>query len=71
MLTKAYRDHYDIAVLLAGDDDFLDLVMAVKNAGKTIYGAYFLDSVSQGLANEFDRRLFLKKDVLEQCRKMA
>lgn len=68
MLTKAYRDHYDIAVLVAGDDDFLDLVQAVKNAGKTIFGAYFEDSISKKLSDEFDRRLFLKRDVLDSWR---
>lgn len=68
MLTKAYQHHYEIGVLLAGDNDFLDLVRAVKNAGKTINGAYFPHNVSQELADEFDRRLFLKKEVLEQLR---
>ncbi len=70
MLSKAYEDHYDIAVLLAGDDDFLDLVKAVKNAGKQIYGAFFLGHVSTDLQNEFDRRLFLKKDNVAEMRKL-
>ena len=68
MLSKAYENHYDVAVLLAGDDDFLDLVRAVKSTGKQIYGAFFLEHISQALQDEFDRRLFLKKDTLAKIR---
>jgi len=31
MLSKAYENHYDIAIILSGDDDFLDLVEAIKD----------------------------------------
>ncbi|MDE1852226.1 MAG: NYN domain-containing protein [Thaumarchaeota archaeon] len=68
MLSKAYEDHFDVAVLLAGDDDFLDLVRAVKNAGKQIYGAFFPEHIARTLQDEFDRRLFLKKESLAQMR---
>src|SRR5690606_5583547 len=33
MLSKAYENHYDVAVLVSGDD-FYDLVEAVKESGK-------------------------------------
>ena len=35
MLTHAYQNHLDVAVLVAGDDDFLDIVHAVKATGRT------------------------------------
>jgi len=54
MVTKAYQDHYDIAVLLAGDDDFVDIVKAIKEAGKRVCGAFFEDSASPRLVTEFD-----------------
>lgn len=55
MLTKAYLGHYDIAAFLGGDDDFLDLISAVKNlAGKRVYGFYFKHNVSSALADCFD-----------------
>jgi uncharacterized LabA/DUF88 family protein len=69
MLTKAYQNHYDVAVLVTGDDDFRDLVKAVKNAGKSVYGAYFMTSVSLRLSQNFDRRLFLTKELIEQLRR--
>lgn len=36
MLSHAYRGHYDIAVLVAGDGDYVPLVNAVKQAGKMV-----------------------------------
>jgi uncharacterized LabA/DUF88 family protein len=39
MLSKAYEDHYDIALLMSGNEDLLEVVMAVKNTGKRVYGA--------------------------------
>ena len=65
MVTKAYADHYDIAILLAGDDDMVDLVKAVKDAGKRVYGAYFMTSASKRLKDSFDRSVFLDKVIEE------
>ena len=31
MVIKAFRDHYDIAALVAGDSDFIDLIREVKD----------------------------------------
>lgn len=59
MLSKAYENHYDSAILVAGDDDFLDVVHAVKNAGKKVYGAFFEKHISQDLKDSFDRRIHL------------
>jgi CxxC-x17-CxxC domain-containing protein len=36
MLSMAHKDGYDIAVLVAGDSDYLKLVRAVKDAGKRV-----------------------------------
>jgi uncharacterized LabA/DUF88 family protein len=66
MLTKAYMGHYDIAAFLGGDDDFLDLVSAVKNlAGKRVYGFYFDHNVSSALADCFDVECNLTKQKLK------
>lgn len=66
MITKAYMNHYDIAILIGGDDDFVDLVRAVKDlAGKRVYGAFYREQVSQNLSDSFDKRFPLTKDLLE------
>ena len=63
MISKAYLNHYDIAILVGGDDDFLDVVTAVKDAGKRIVGAFFNKSVSSSLANTFDSVAVLEEDL--------
>jgi len=57
MISKAYQNDYDFAILLAGDDDFLDVVEEVKDAGKRVYGMYFRDHISKDLQNSFDARI--------------
>ncbi len=37
MLTHAARHHYDIAVLVAGDEDYVPLVEAVQAEGRRVY----------------------------------
>jgi len=66
MLTKAHQNHYDIAVLVGGDDDLVDLVKAIKDlAGKRVYGFYFPKSISKRLLDSFDERIPLKKTTLK------
>ena len=36
MLTHAFRNHYDVAVLYAGDQDYVPLVEAVMREGKRV-----------------------------------
>lgn len=67
MLTKAYQNHYDIAILVGGDDDLVDLVNAIKDlTGKRVYGFYFPKSTSRRLLDSLDERIPLKKTDLEK-----
>ena len=65
VLTKAYQDHYDYAILFCGDRDFLPLVQEVKDStGKKIYGIMFDEHYSEALKNEFDRcKIITDKDL--------
>lgn len=55
MITKAYQNHYNFAVLLAGDDDLVDAVKTVKDiAGKRVVGAAFEWNLSPRLKKVFD-----------------
>jgi len=69
MLSKAYEDQYDVAVLLSGDEDLLDVVFAVKNVGKQVYGAYFATTTSQLMKDSFDKSVVFDRTFLErwQC----
>lgn len=57
MITKAYQDQYDFAVLLAGDDDFFDVVNGVKDSGKRVFGMYFQQHISENLYDILDARI--------------
>lgn len=67
MITKALMNHYDIAILLAGDDDFLDLVRAVKDfTDKRVYGAFYPGHISENLRKAYDKKLQLTKKLLDE-----
>ncbi len=66
MLGKAHMGHYDVSVLVAGDNDFEDLVRAVKDAGKRVFLAYFEEHVSDRLLSQVDARRKLSKEELER-----
>ncbi|MBX7096510.1 MAG: NYN domain-containing protein [Myxococcaceae bacterium] len=51
-LGHAYKDNYDAAVLIAGDEDFVPLVKEVKALGKQVFVLFF---ASQGLSPELRR----------------
>jgi uncharacterized LabA/DUF88 family protein len=57
MITKAYQDQYDFAILLAGDDDFLDVINGVKDSGKRVFGLYFREHISDNLYDALDARI--------------
>ena len=65
MLSKAFLNHFEWGVLLAGDDDYVDLVKMIKNiAGKQVIGVYFERNASERLVNSFDTHIVLNKDIL-------
>ena len=48
-LSHAFLDNYDVAVLVAGDGDYVPLITEVKRLGKVVYVAFFRDC---GLSTE-------------------
>ena len=69
MLGKAYEKHYEIAVLVAGDGDFVNLVEAVKNTGARVYGAYIENHVAKTLLDSFDNHTMISEKTLEDLAK--
>jgi uncharacterized LabA/DUF88 family protein len=56
MMSKAYEDHYDIAIVIMGDRDFLPLIKSIKNlTGKRVFGVVFEGHYSPELALAFDK----------------
>lgn len=50
LLRGAYRDEYDVAILVAGDGDYADIVTEVRAVGKTVLNAFFSEQKSYELA---------------------
>ncbi len=63
MISKAYLDHYDIASLLGGDD-LVDVVKAVKDTGRRVFGAFFA-GCSKRLIESFDFRKEITKSLAD------
>lgn len=68
MLTRAYSDHFDVAVLVSGDNDFADLVQAVKDRGKHVEVALFdPPTSSRQLRDAADKVIVLDSAFLARC----
>ncbi len=62
MLSKAYQDQYDVAILISGDRDFSPVIDYVKNTGKRVYGIYFPKTISPELEEKLDEIFEISKD---------
>lgn len=51
MLVNAFHKNFDIGILIAGDEDYLELINEVKRYGPRIYGAFFR---RHGLSKELE-----------------
>jgi len=54
MLTHAHRKHYNTAILVSGDGDYLPLVRAVKAEGARVHVWAFSSGLSRKLKMEAD-----------------
>ncbi len=62
MMSKAYENHYDVAIVIMGDRDFLPLIKSIKDyTGKRIFGVVFEKSYAEELSREFDKKLVLNE----------
>ena len=68
MLGQAYRDLYDVAILVSGDNDFADALQAIKDTGKHVEVALFGDVwSSQHLRDAADKAVRIDKKFLTGC----
>lgn len=54
MLSHAFNNNYDVAVLVAGDEDYVPLVQEIKRSGKQVALWFFEDGLSKHLKRECD-----------------
>ncbi len=54
MLSLAYKNAYEVAILVSGDNDFLQAVDEVKHSGKRVEIAAFDSSIGKELRDMAD-----------------
>ncbi|MEO0180150.1 MAG: NYN domain-containing protein [candidate division WOR-3 bacterium] len=60
MLTLAFRDAYDVAVLVSGDGDFGEVIDEIKGMGKRVEVAYYREGFSERLKESADKIIYLQ-----------
>ena len=55
MIMHAVRDHYDVAILISGDRDFIHAINAVQSLGKKVEVASFSNCTSSALTRVSDK----------------
>ena len=59
VISHAHNDAYDIAIIVAGDDDFVPLIETVKAVGKNIGVVQFRKPIGRNLAQHADFVVYL------------
>jgi len=65
MVSGAYEDLYDIAIIVSGDEDFVPAIKKAQKLGKKIINAYFKSSSSASLKKTCDDFIYMN-DLINQ-----
>jgi len=68
MLTHAFQNDYDTAILVSGDGDFAEVVLAVTRQGKKVKNAAFGSARSGALQKISHTFIRLDADYVKDCR---
>ncbi len=68
MITHSFKNNYDVAVLVAGDNDFVGAIQSVKDNGKNVEVALFgKERTSYRLRMVADRIITINSKFLRGC----
>ena len=68
LLTHSYKNNYDVAILVAGDSDYVGALQAVKDNGKNVEVAPFgKERTSRPLREVADRVIIIDGRLLRGC----
>ena len=68
MITHSFKNNYDVAILVAGDNDFVGALQAVKDNGKHVEVALFgKERTSMQLRNVADKVITIDGRLLRGC----
>ena len=72
LLTHSFKRNYYVAILVAGDTDYVGAIQAVKNNGQNVEVALFSkESSSRPLRDVADRVITIDGRLLRNCWKGA
>ena len=66
MVAHAYKDNYDVAIVVSGDRDFVPAIQHIQSAGKRVEVAAYTDSFSNEMLKMCD--VYHKLDSLPLLR---
>jgi len=68
MITHSFKNNYDVAILVAGDNDFVGAIQAVKDNGNNVEVALFgKERTSMELRNVADKVITVNSRLLNKC----
>lgn len=67
MITKAFKNQYDVAILVSGDADFVEVVQEVKDQAKHVELAVFPSQQCYHLRKCSDRVIILNEEFMRDC----
>ena len=68
LVTHSFKGNYDVAILVAGDNDFVGAIQAVKDNGKHVEVALFgREGTSRQLRRVADKVITINTRLLEGC----
>jgi uncharacterized LabA/DUF88 family protein len=68
MMSMAYKNLYDVAILVSSDGDLVSACQCVKDLGKHIENAYFLKGSSKHLLDVCDVRFQIDQELIDRCK---
>ncbi|MBD3252291.1 NYN domain-containing protein [Candidatus Pacearchaeota archaeon] len=66
LIKGSFKDLYDVAIIVSGDEDFLPAIKVVQENNKKVINAFFPKSSSYLLRNCCDSSINLKKALLQK-----
>jgi uncharacterized LabA/DUF88 family protein len=69
MMSMAYKNLYDVAILVSADGDFASACQCVKDLGKHTENTYFEHGSSWHLLNICDDRILINKGLIEKSKR--
>ena len=67
MISKAYTNAYDVAILVSGDTDYVPVVKQLHNIGKTVVLATFPTQNISKYQGLYDQHIKIHNDLLKKC----